>query len=93
MTNTLRLPEWLAVIRDEYLCGLIEDGGTSIKFAVPTGRLSIDGVLADVAKLSEENGYLVTRLDASITRVHIAEEIFFRSPYKSPGAAWPSKWC
>ena len=37
MTNILPLQEWLQIIKDEYLDGFVNEGGSSIKFAVPGG--------------------------------------------------------
>ena len=38
MTNAMPIQEWLDVIRKEYLEGFVRDGGTTIKFAVPTSE-------------------------------------------------------
>ena len=78
MTNLLSIPEWLDVIRKEYLEGFVRDGGASIKFAVPTGE-DLAPLLEDsFTRMASNLGYLVTAVDAGQTRVHMPQESFFR---------------
>ena len=78
MTNALPIQEWLDVIRDEYLDGFVRDGGSSIKFVVPTkqdlGLLARDALTSVAFRL----GYLLVNVDSGDTRVHLPQEIFFR---------------
>ncbi len=77
MTNTLPIQEWLNVIKDEYLAGMVKDGGSSIKFAVPV-REDLGGLLKDaLTGLASKLGYQVVSVDSSKTRVHLPQEIFF----------------
>ena len=78
MTNTLSILEWLNVIRDEYLDGFVKDGGSSIKFAVPT-REDLTSMLEVTLNNAASNlGYIVVNVNAGDTRVHMPQEIFFR---------------
>ena len=78
MTNALSLGEWLDVIRDEYLQGFVKDGGSSIKFAVPTGH-GLGTLLKDtLTSTASSLDYLVVNVDSRETRVHMPQEIFFR---------------
>lgn len=77
MTNVLAAQEWLPVIREEYLGGLVMDGGSAVKFAVPATqdlrRLVADRLAHEAADLD----YFVARIDSGGTRVHMPQEIFF----------------
>lgn len=80
MNNTLRIGEWLDVIRDEYLDGFVKDGGSSIKFVVPvSGQERLAPLLQDtLSRTSSSLGYKVVTVDAGETLVHMPHEIFFR---------------
>jgi hypothetical protein len=78
MTPTMRPEEWLGYLRREYLESFIRDGGASIKFGVPLcdgerGAIR-QGVRSDAGAL----GYLYAEVDAAQTRIHLADQIFFR---------------
>ncbi len=84
MTNTLGLREWLKVIKDEYLLGLVKDGGSSIKFAVPLGEDKNYDVMSGLADMAARMDYIVAKVDASETRVHMADDIFFKVAAQVP---------
>ena len=78
MTNILPLQEWLNVIKEEYLDGFVSDGGSSLKFAVPS-RQDLSLLLKErFAVDASDLGYLVVAVDAGETRVHMLQDIFFR---------------
>ena len=78
MTTNLALQDWLHFIRNEYLDGFIEDGGSALKFAVPV-KEDLAPLLRDqFSGDARELGYLVVEVNAGITRVHMLQEIFFR---------------
>ena len=77
MSNTLALQEWLDVIRTEYLRGFVKDGGSSIKFAVPIGFDLAPLLKEALTSMAIDLGYAVTKIDASDTRVHMPQDIFF----------------
>ena len=78
MQNTIPLHDWLQRIDSEYLSTFIKngDGGASIKFVVTEDVLKplLHGALE--SKCQELN-YLVVKLDAAETRVHMPQDIFF----------------
>ena len=84
MTNTLGVQEWLNVIRDEYLLGLVKGGGSSIKFAVPLGKAKDRNVMFDLADMAAGMDYIVAKVDASDTRVHMADDVFFKIAAQIP---------
>lgn len=78
MTNTIRLHDWFSFIDSEYLSTFIKngDGGAAIKFAVMEDGLK--PMLYDVMESKcQELNYLVIKLDAAKTRVHMPQDIFF----------------
>ena len=78
MTNTLPMQDWLHVIKEEYLDGFIDDGGSALKFAVPV-KEDLSPLLKDLfARDAGGLGYLVVGVDAGVTRVHMLQDIFFR---------------
>ena len=78
MTGNLALQDWLHFIRNEYLDGFIDDGGSALKFAVPVQE-DLAPLLKDhFARDARDLGYLVVEVDAGATRVHMLQEIFFR---------------
>ena len=78
MSNPLTTQEWLQVIRDEYLRSFIKDGGSSIKFVVPF-KEGVAALIEDAFEsMASQIGYLVVRVNAADTRVHMPQEVFFR---------------
>lgn len=78
MTNVLPLYKWLDVVASEYLNGFIRDGGSSIKFAVPTKPGLDTKVVSEIKDIGTRLNYLVVQVNASDTRVHLPQEIFFK---------------
>ena len=78
MTGNLALQDWLHFMKNEYLDGFIDDGGSALKFAVPV-KEDLAPLLKDqFARDARDLGYLVAEVDAGATRVHMLQEIFFR---------------
>ena len=78
MTNVLSLRKWLDVVTSEYLDGFIRDGGASIKFVVPTEPGLDTKVVSEIRDLGTHLNYLVVQVNASDTRVHLLQEVFFK---------------
>lgn len=76
MANTMSRHEWLRFIDSEYLSSFIRDGGAAIKFAVTRDGLT-SALLEAVQSRCRASGYLVVKLDAVATRVHMPQDIFF----------------
>ncbi len=78
MTSALQIQDWLEIIRGEYLCGFVKDGGSSVKFVVPSredlGRL----LELRLTEMASALGYVAVKVNAGETRVHMPQEIFFR---------------
>ena len=76
MANTMPLHEWLRFIDSEYLSSFIRDGGASIKFAVARDGLK-PALYEALESQCRTSGYVVVKLDAVATRVHMPQDIFF----------------
>ena len=78
MINPLSISDWIDVIRKEYLDGFVRDGGASIKFAVPANEELIPLLHDAFTRMASNLGYIVAHVDAGETRVHMAQDVFFR---------------
>lgn len=76
MANEILLHDWLKVLDDEYLSTFIAEGGASIKFAVTPESRKLELCEAIGSRCRELN-YVVVKLDAAETKVHMPQDIFF----------------
>ena len=84
MSNTLSLRDWLDVIKEEYLTQFLQEGGSSIKFVVPLGAVDRYQVMRELESMAGGMNYIVVRVDASETRVHMADDVFCRAASQFP---------
>ena len=78
MTSALQIQDWLEIIRGEYLCGFVKDGGSTVKFVVPS-REDLGKLLElRLTEMASALGYVAVNVYAGETRVHMPQEIFFR---------------
>jgi hypothetical protein len=70
--------EWVTFIEREYLSTFIRDGGAAIKFAIPMDDDARELVWSGLNRSAGELGFLVATLDASATKIHLADQLFFR---------------
>ncbi|MGH9292658.1 MAG: BREX system ATP-binding domain-containing protein [Acidimicrobiales bacterium] len=68
--------DYVGFFSREYLHGYVAEGGCAVKFAVaePEAASQLRESLAGAAT---EAGYVVAHVDASVTRVHLIEQVFF----------------
>ena len=76
MAYTIHLSDWLKVIDKEYLSSFVPDGGASVKFAVTPEELKAD-LYGQMKAKCRESDYLVVRLDATESRAHMPQDLFF----------------
>src|SRR5215216_6465510 len=70
------LSEWVELLRREYAAEFVPGGGAAVKIAVaPPERAGT--VLDAASEALASHGLLVARVDASQTRVHMIDQIFF----------------
>jgi hypothetical protein len=84
MTAAIQSAEWLRFVDEEYLTTFIRDGGSAIKFAVPVDDTLRPELFAGLAAIGDRSGYLVVRIDAAETKLHMVDEIFFRTAQQVP---------
>lgn len=84
MTASITPSDWLSFIDKEYLGSFVRDGGSAIKFAVPLDEACRPELLDGLARLAGQAGYTVVKISAAETRVHMADEIFFRTAEQIP---------
>ena len=78
MTNSLPCQDWVQTIKTEYLDDFIREGGSAIKFAVPVDAGARPVLFTQLTHAAHDGNYLTAQVDASLTRVHMAHEVFFR---------------
>lgn len=61
----------------EYLHGYVEGGGAAVKFVLPSDEASASSFLDRFGSAAGSAGYVVARVDAAETRVHLFEQVFF----------------
>jgi hypothetical protein len=84
VTATITPSEWLSFIDREYLGTFVRDGGSAIKFAVPLENACRPELLDGLTRRATEAGFLVVKINAAETRIHMADEIFFRTAEQVP---------
>ena len=91
MTNTLPLQDWLHVIREEYLDGFIDDGGSALKFVVPV-KEDLSPLLKDqFTRDAGDLGYLVVHVDAGVTGSTCCRMSSSALPSKLTGGCLPGR--
>jgi len=68
--------KYFEIIRKEYLQEFIRQGGTAVKFIVPTEEIDHKGLQQQLRSVSETEGYLFAAIDAAKTGVHMIDHIF-----------------
>ncbi len=76
MANEIPLHDWLKVLDGEYLSTFIAEGGASIKFAV-TPESRKPALHEAIESRCRDLDYIVVKLDAAETKVHMPQDIFF----------------
>lgn len=84
MTASIQPADWLRYIGEEYLTTFIGDGGSAIKFAVPMDDALRSDLFDGLAAIGDQAGYLVVKINAAETKVHMVDEIFFQAAEQIP---------
>ncbi len=84
MTASIGAGEWLGFTQREYLATFLREGGSAVKFAVPLEEGLRDALIDGIADIADKAGYLVVKIHAAETKVHMADEIFFRAASQVP---------
>jgi len=71
------LHEYAAFLDREYLASYVRDGGAAVKFVVARDDEGAGAFSAAMQARAEAGGYLLARVDAAATRVHMMDQVFF----------------
>ncbi len=77
MPNAIPVSDWLEFMDREYLSTFIQEGGATIKFAVPVEEEVKHGLRRALRDLSARLDYIYVKIDSAETRVHLPQELFF----------------
>jgi hypothetical protein len=69
--------EYVSFLGGEYLRGYVDDGGAAVKFVVAPDDRSAAAFLESFSRQAAGDGFVVARVDAAETRVHLLEQVFF----------------
>jgi hypothetical protein len=75
-TPPLPLAEWLSIVEREYLSEFVPAGGAAVKFAI-LNDADIGAAADHLVRLGQAHGMLTVTVEASHTRVHLMQELFF----------------
>ena len=84
MTPSIGLSKWFGFIDEEYLRGFVREGGSAIKFAVPLDDAFRAEIFDGLSGLATQAGYTVVNISAAETKIHLMDEIFFRTAEQVP---------
>jgi hypothetical protein len=84
VTPSIGLSKWFGFIDEEYLRGFVRDGGSAIKFAVPLDDAFRAEIFDGLSGLATQAGYSVVKIAAAETKIHLMDEIFFRTAEQVP---------
>ncbi|MDQ6838882.1 MAG: ATP-binding protein [Actinomycetota bacterium] len=69
--------DYVGFVDREYLHGYVEAGGAAVKFAVGSDDATSDAFMDQLTTTARSAGFVVARVDAAVTRVHLLEQVFF----------------
>lgn len=73
---TLPLHEWVGILQNEYLATFIREGGGAVKVAVFPHEHILQTCQQAMDNAAKREGYLVAKIDARFTKVHLVERLF-----------------
>ncbi len=76
MTVAIARDDWLEFVRTEYLESYIAEGGAAIKVVIDLGGSDV-GLAETIAGHAADAGYLTPVVDATVSRVHMIDQVFF----------------
>lgn len=74
--TTLKASDWLDVVQREYLDDFIPNGGAAVKFAVSCDGTPTAMLGEKIATVASDRGYVVARISATDTRMHMLDKLF-----------------
>lgn len=77
MTATITPERWVAHMEADYLTSFIREGGSCVKFAVPTEPDVATPLFYELERASSLLGYLYVHASAAAVRMHMIHELFY----------------
>jgi len=77
MSSVIKLHEWLPIIRKEYLQDFISQGGSAVKFVIPTNGAVTRQLDTEFQQIAGEEGFSYALVDATYAPIHKIEHLFF----------------
>jgi hypothetical protein len=87
MSAAIGPSDWLGFIERDYLADFIGAGGASIKFVVPLEESEREACTSDLAARAQSLDYVVCRVSAGDTRIHMVDQLYFRVAEQIPWRA------
>lgn len=78
MMTSMQTQEWLKFMQREYLDSFVKEGGSAVKFAIPLEEKVRTVLTEGICQCAEERGYLVDRVRADDTKIHMVDHLFFK---------------
>ena len=75
--TVIPVDDYVAFLDREYLHGYLEEGGAAVKFVVPPDDGSAAAFMERFAAAADGARFVVAKVDAAETRVHLLEQVFF----------------
>lgn len=80
----VEIGQWIDIMRKEYLCDFILQGGSAVKFAVAENEKAAGEILCGLQQRSASEGYLRAHVDAASVRIHMMQHMFFEVARQIP---------
>lgn len=85
------LTEWIELLRREYAADFVPGGGAAVKIVVAPPQRACE-ILDAVAEAAASQNLAIARVDASQTRVHMIDQIFYAVARQTDWDALAVRW-
>jgi hypothetical protein len=73
----IAVDEYVGFLERDYLRGYVDEGGSAVKFVVPSDDSLAARFMENFTAVASGAGFSVARVDAVQTRAHLLEQVFF----------------
>lgn len=77
-SSEMPVESWLSILRQEYVCSYLREGGCTIKFAVSSDEGTHKALQSGISSMAKTEGLAFARLDARYTKIHLVDRVFFK---------------
>jgi len=78
MIPSMLTKEWMQFIKREYMDSFVKEGGSALKFAIPLVEQARNVLVDGIDQYAKDGDYLVARVNADETKVHMFDQFFFK---------------